>query len=147
MKNIPATVVTELSQEEVSVLMIAAQGETLAPIGQWKQPIETLVMRGLMKRINDANYGITPEGRLAVHMREQEDDSRLLAAVNKRLTAQHTQANIVKFAEQAAQLLAMSGRASAEVTGDTPEDAARRWSQVILTRALELLAQEPQPSN
>lgn len=53
-----------------------------------------------------------------------------------------TQQGIIEFAKRAAEILAEAGRASAKAKGDTPEYAARRWSQVILDEALRILREE-----
>ena len=54
---------SELSQDEFTVLLLAAEGESLAPIGRWKVPILALTERGLMRRNDEVNYAITDRGR------------------------------------------------------------------------------------
>lgn len=53
-----------------------------------------------------------------------------------------TQHGIIEYAEGMAQVLAEAGRASNKALGDSPEYAVRRWSDVILNRALEILREE-----
>ena len=38
-----------LSNDEMSVLMIAAQGQTMLPIGRWEEPTKSLAAKGFMK--------------------------------------------------------------------------------------------------
>ena len=78
-----------LSEEEFTVLMIAAQGEAMMPIGHWKRPTEHLVELGLLRKSPCAqdpdgsmNLTITPEGRKACQARDQEDQDALSAAMN-----------------------------------------------------------------
>jgi hypothetical protein len=56
-----------------------------------------------------------------------------------------TQRGIIEYAEAMAQVLAEVGRASSMAVGDLPETAVRRWSDVILKRALELVGDNPTP--
>lgn len=128
-----------ITDDEYSVLMIAAEGQWLAPIGRWAKPVRDLAMRGLMVRRDEMNYTITDSGRVAMLEREQADDVALGKALGNVARAAQVQAPISDFAEQAALLLADAGKASSRVTGDTPETAVRKWSEVILRRALEIL--------
>lgn len=126
----------ELTDDEYTVLLIAVQGESMIPIGRWEVPIKNLAKRGLMFRHDDVNYGITYAGRAAARTRETQDDRQLGRALEM---APAIQNSIRDFAEQAAQLLAKAAIASAAVTTDTPEQAVRKWSEVIRKRAVELL--------
>lgn len=53
-----------------------------------------------------------------------------------------TQHGIIRHAEAMAQVLAEAGRASHDALGDPPEAAVRKWSQIILKRALEILRED-----
>ena len=53
------------------------------------------------------------------------------------LTVQ-TQRGIIEYAEAMAQVLAEAGAASHKANGDPADYAIRRWSDVILKRALEI---------
>lgn len=68
---------SELSQDEFTVLLIAAEGESMIPIGRWKIPILALTERGLMCKNDSVNYGITAKGRKACAERNEEDDQSL----------------------------------------------------------------------
>lgn len=61
------------------------------------------------------------------------------------LTAR-TQAGIIKYAEAMAQVLAEAGLASQKATGDSPSVAIRKWSDVIRSRALEIVAEKSRRS-
>ena len=66
-----------LTADEFVVLMLAAEGESMIPIGRWKQPILALTERGLMKKNDAVNYAITAEGRKACDQRNADDDTDL----------------------------------------------------------------------
>ena len=63
-----------MTDDEMTVLLIVVEGESLAPIGRWEQPILSLTERGLMKRNDAVNYVITDKGRVAVAQEEKERD-------------------------------------------------------------------------
>lgn len=129
----------DLTQDETTVLMLTAQGESLAPIGRWEQPIHDLHTRKLLRALDPHNYVITQEGRIAIAEQERTNDQALGNALQKVARAAPVQQAISDFAEQAAHHLVDAAKTSAAVTGDTPDEAARKWSQVILQRALDLL--------
>lgn len=62
-----------LTDDERAVLMIAAQGQYMIPMGRWEKPILSLAVRGLMRKLDDVNYVITEPGRLASD--DVEDDA------------------------------------------------------------------------
>jgi len=128
-----------VTDDEFVVLMIAAKGEYMLPIGHWKPSIEALTQKGLMcsQHINGGpQYLITRAGRDAIHEREQEETVQFANASARVVQAQKQARDLV---EVTAKSLAETARASARVTGDTPETAARKWSPLILTRALDIL--------
>ena len=130
---------SDLSQDEFTVLLLAAEGESMIPIGRWRAPILALTERGLMQCNDSVNYAITLEGRAAVAERNREDDEMLqplLEHANK-LANTRTQAQL--SVEQAAQFLAQAAKVSALETGDDVVVALRKWSRVALDRALELV--------
>lgn len=69
-----------MTDDEMTVLLIAAQGESMIPIGRWEKPLLALAERGFMKRNDAVNYVITAKGREAVKQEEKERDGVLLAA-------------------------------------------------------------------
>lgn len=128
-----------LSNDEMSVLMIAAQGQTMLPIGRWEGPTKSLAARGFMKceiLAGGPQYTITDAGHLALNNSEKEDDDRLTQAIAKANNATHT---AKKCAEEAAVLLTQAIRSTQTVTGESPDIIARKWCATIQRRALELL--------
>lgn len=68
---------SDLTQDEFTVLLIAAEGESMIPIGRWKEPLLALTERGLMLKNDEFNYEITALGRAAVVARNETDDADL----------------------------------------------------------------------
>lgn len=68
-------IIHPLSDDERTVLMIAAQGESMIPIGRWEGPIKRLTALGYMRRLDDVNYVITDAGRSAIDAAEAEVDA------------------------------------------------------------------------
>ncbi len=134
---------TDLSQDELTVLMIAATGEPMMPIGRWEAPAKSLIKKGFLKgRCSPQdpdgmfNLHITPEGVIAAEQGENDSYKQVL---NVGATIQHEQKKARKQAEQIAVQLVDLAEASSKITGDTKVDALRRWSEIVLTRALEML--------
>ncbi len=65
-------IVAPLSNDELTVLMIAKRGEYMIPIGRWEMPIKSLTARGLMRRLDDVNYVITDAGMKASEAAEDD---------------------------------------------------------------------------
>lgn len=72
-----------LTQDEFTLLLIAAEGESMMPIGRWKEPLLALTERGLMHKNDEANYEITAEGRKACDERNADDDKSLRALLER----------------------------------------------------------------
>lgn len=70
-----------MTDDELTVLMIAATGESMIPIGRWKEPIEALTRRGMMRAANDMNYVITEAGCKAVRDEESSRDQDFAKAL------------------------------------------------------------------
>lgn len=73
-----------MTNDEMTVLMIAAQGEAMIPIGRWEKPIRDLTAQGLMRKLDGVNYVITDEGRRAVKTEEQQRDGDFANALKAR---------------------------------------------------------------
>jgi hypothetical protein len=128
-----------ITDDEFSVLMIAAQGEYMLPIGRWKPSIESLTQKGLMccQHINGGpQYTITRAGKAAINEREQTETESFSAASARVAKAQKAARELV---EETAKLLVETAKVSSTLTGDTPETSARKWSPLILERALDIL--------
>ena len=59
-----------------------AEGESMMPIGRWKEPLLALTERGLMLKNDGFNYVITALGRKAVTDRNDNDDADLRRLMN-----------------------------------------------------------------
>lgn len=128
-----------LTNDEATVLMIAAKGQSMIAIGRWEVPIRQLVARGLMKKNDAVNFSITDPGLAALSAHEEQVDAAVVSSTRKLIDAASSRVTMQRFSEQAATLLAQAASESARITGDAPAIAAERWAKVILDRALELL--------
>lgn len=139
-----AEILVPLSGDDVTVLMLAANGERMMGIGRWEPTVQSLASRGLLEQdrsIADPasrkfNYVITAAGQAALQADEAQNDQALAGAINKYGAAQQ---QVKAMAEAAAQHLVAIAQASNAITGHAVEDAASHWSGVILERAKELL--------
>lgn len=126
----------DLTQDELTVLLIADEGASMIPIGRWEVPLKNLATKGLMQRLDNSNYVITEAGRQAAHAGE---DANFKAVIETRNTIIQVQEKARARAEELAVLLAELSRFSASQTGDDPMKALRSWGKTILERAKELL--------
>jgi hypothetical protein len=84
---------SNLSDDEFAVLMIAQQGAPMMPIDRWKPAVERLVKLKYLRPQPSPqdptgvfNCVITPEGRAACEKRDQEDTDAFrnaITAINK----------------------------------------------------------------
>ena len=74
-----------MTDDELTVLMIASQGESMIPIGRWEKPIRDLTAQGFMRCNDSANYVITEKGCAAVRQEEtaREDDFKNALAARR----------------------------------------------------------------
>ncbi len=134
---------TDLTTDEETVLLIAARGERLIPIGRWKEPIEALVQRGLLVRechLGDPtghfNNVISPAGRAVVDALDSEFD-KLLTNL-KPQAVQHTRDKFRAEAEYIAGQLVALARESVVATGEDVGVALKNWTKAIAKRAREM---------
>jgi len=136
----------DLNKDELTVLMIAAEGEPMMPIGRWRAPAESLVAKGLLQPRPHAgdptgffNLHITAAGKAQVAQEESAFDGQLrtMIDVNNQVHRAKNQARAA--AEQIAVQLVDLTELSVKVTGDDKIKALREWSKVILIRALEMM--------
>jgi hypothetical protein len=73
-----------LTDDERVVLMIAASGQSMIPIGRWEGSIRALHARGFLQKLDEVNYAITPAGRAASDAAE-DDAVRDVIKVNNRI--------------------------------------------------------------
>ena len=126
----------DLSQDEMIVLSIAVEGESMMPIGRWEAPTQSLVAKGYLHANDKFNNVITEAGRKAC--KQAEDDSmRALVGVGNEIVQAHRKT--AARAEELAVLLAELATYSSSVTGDDKVKALRKWGKTVLERALKLL--------
>ncbi len=128
--------VTDLSADELTVLMIAAQGESMMPIGRWQAPIESLLGKGYLHANDKFNNVITAAGRQAV-TRDEDNTARQMISANNAVV------DVKKQARQSAEAIAVQlvdlVELSSKVTGDDRQASLKRWADMIVLRAQELM--------
>lgn len=123
-----------LTDDEYTVLSLAAKGEWMIPIGYWEKPVKDLALRGLLHANDSVNYSITPAGRVAWSENEDEPYRRILESGTKIANAR---AQAQQEVEQAAVHLGRAAKASILVTGDSAEHAVASWLDAVKERAVE----------
>lgn len=127
---------TDLTQDELAVLLIAAEGESMMPIGRWEAPVASLVAKGYLHANDKFNNVITEAGRKACG--KAEDDNVRALLTTSRAIVEGRQKSIAR-AEELAILLAELATYSSPITGDDKVKSLREWAKVILERAKGLL--------
>ena len=124
---------SDLTQNELTVLLIAAKGEPMMPIGRWKAPAESPVAKGFLKPRAHAgdptgffNLHITDTGRAEVTCAERDDVMHANMVVG---SIEHEHRKIRANAEQIAVQLVDLAQASRQVTGDPPVEALEKWGR------------------
>jgi hypothetical protein len=65
---------SDLTDDELTVLLITERGAPLFAIGRWEKPIKALAARGLLRPAPDGmRYEITDEGREAALAAENDN--------------------------------------------------------------------------
>jgi hypothetical protein len=75
--------VANLTDDELTVLTLAAAGESIAAIGRWEEPCDRLVSLGLLSRGDKFNNFITAAGRAAVEAAEAGEDEAFARALGR----------------------------------------------------------------
>ncbi len=148
---------TDLTTDEQTVLLIAAKGERLMPIGRWKEPVESLVRKGLLVRerhpgdpTGHFNNVISQAGRAAANDLDTEFDNVLGAIVAEHTKAvihardhavaiNHTRDRFRADAERIAAMIVELARESIQVTGEDVGVALKNWTKSIVARAREMV--------
>jgi len=128
---------TPLTDDEATVLQIAAQQGTIGAVGRWEAPVKSLVKRGLLQDMTGDffNCQITEAGKSASAESEAELD-RALGRMRKMAIAQK---QCQDEAEQCARVLCHMAMTCHTIKGDDKAFAAEQWGRVIIDRAKELL--------
>lgn len=132
-----------LTEDEYTVLAIAAGGNSMMAVARWEKPTESLAKKGFLERLDKFNHIITPTGRKVLEERERQDEATLDNALrnviekgSKLSSAQHKAA---QEAELSVQHLVNAVSLSCSATGDSFAHACRQWSEQIVKAALERL--------
>ena len=136
----------ELTDDEYTVLTIAAKGEPMMPIGKWKPAAESLVTKGYLRGTPSPqdpqgmfNLRITPAGIKASEESETAMDALFGQMITKSTEIGHLQKKARASAEQIAVQLVDLASLSEQATGEDKKTALERWARIILTRSLEMI--------
>ena len=133
------TTVPNITPDERTVLEIAARGESMMPIGRWEKPVESLVAKGLLRRVDKFNNYITPEGYKALGEEREEADDKLFRALTRvhkgRVTYERT-------GEEVAKGLAAMAKEAVKATGDDLQVALKQCAKAVEDRASEILREQ-----
>jgi hypothetical protein len=77
------TEAVRLTDDEYTILMIANDGESMIPIGRWKDAVEHLVALGYLWQQNQFNCTITERGKQALKTHEGAIDLELAEVFNR----------------------------------------------------------------
>lgn len=125
-----------LSDDEFTVLSIAAEGQSMMAIGRWAAPVRALTSQGYLRKLDEANFVITDAGRQAQQEHDARVDSNYIEAAVK---VNNARVAAKSFAEVAAQNYANAVRVAMQATGDSQHVAVANWGDAILKRVMEIL--------
>jgi hypothetical protein len=125
--------VSDLSDDEFAVLLIADRGESMMPIGRWEAPVRSLLERGLLRgnptpgdSAGVYNSTITQAGRNAVQARSDADEAAL-----RRIAQEYNSSE----AEARTRTVEIAAQEVVKLLKD------RQVGKLVLRRALELLGE------
>jgi hypothetical protein len=130
---------SNLTDDERAVLMIAADNQSMIPIGRWQKPIENLSFLGLLRKLDAVNYIITDNGRKMLADRQHEEDAEFQHAFAQITDDRNAREQSMMSLNQAAQHLVYAAKAAAKISGTQPEKEVWTIGQSVVARALELL--------
>jgi len=77
-----------LNEDELVILSLAAEGESLMALGRWEKPVERLLALGYLRAADKFNYFITPTGKARWKAEEADEVQAIIdwnnALVEKR---------------------------------------------------------------
>lgn len=126
-----------ITDDELTVLLIAAQGESMMPIGRWEKPVEALVAKGYLRANDRFNNVITPEGKAVLADREKQDDEVYRDILRMGNRVQNVRQQATSLVSEAAQKLAAAARISSQITGLTEKASVESWGRELIRSALE----------
>lgn len=129
-----------LTEDEYTLLLIAADGGSIAAIGKWEKPVEGLVRRGYMLAHDKFNHTITAAGKAVA---EGEEDGRLRDVINANNRA-HGQISAprndaTELVTQAAVLILRAAQLTAPISGHDVAYAIDQWAMAAASKAKESL--------
>lgn len=134
---------SNLSSDELTVLLIANEGESMMPIGRWEAPVKSLLAKGYLQRncspqdpSGNFNQTITDAGRLVINQDEDETARHMIEANNAAVIGKQ---NAREAVEAIAVQLVDLAELSVKITGDDKAAAVHKWGRLILIRAAELI--------
>ncbi len=134
-------VLSPLTEDELTILMIAMRGESMMPIGRWEDTVLGLARRGFLEKRDTFNYFITDAGREACKGAEAEDDRALEQQVLERAgAAQQARDLISDQIDTMAGMLADLMRSAAKGHPESPGYLALQWGDELTRRAVEKLS-------
>lgn len=126
----------DLSDDEWTCLMIAAEGASMMSLGRWEPSIDSLVAKGLMSRNDKFNNFITPAGRQAAAEHEKKTDD---ASLRIGVEVHNTRIRAKTILEEAAAKLAEAAQLGQRVSGGEIDTHIAQAAREIIKRAQELV--------
>lgn len=128
----------DLTDDEFTVLSIAAQGQSMMAVARWEKPTDLLVEKGLMRREDKFNNFITSAGVAALEGRGIQDAKKLEVFAESVVKVHNSVIMSREYAEQAAQLLLKAAQETSKANGKPLDFSIKKWAQEIEARALSL---------
>lgn len=129
----------KLTDVEYEVLLIVSEGKSMIPIGRAQAPVESLVSKGFLQRLDASNNIITAAGREALRAYEYTLGATLQNTAAAIASARGEARECVR---KAIQYLLFAAKESSRVTGDPPLVCLRQWSEVALKQAIAELSND-----
>ena len=130
---------TQLSDDEFTVLSIADKGESMMPLGRWEQPVEHLVELGYLERADKFNNYITSAGKQVVAEYNKSLEAHDDTLARKMIALHNNRVAYKQVGEKLAEQMAAMAKAAADITGDEPTVALQKCVAAVRDRAIELL--------
>lgn len=127
---------SDLSDDEFTVLLIAAEGQSMMQVGRWQRPTEHLVELGLLVAHDKFNCTITPAGRAAAQEHEKKTDD---ATLRLGIEVHNTRVRAKQILEEAATRLAEAAQLGQRVQGGPIDGHVEQAAKAIIERAKEMV--------
>jgi hypothetical protein len=134
---------SDLSQDEVTCLMILEKGEALLAIGKWGPALERMYQRGLVGRRQTPGGGVDyvmgRGGEKVLEDYKHDEAVELIEANNALVKARGLNNAMKDSVREMAMRVADIAIASSKMTGDDPAVAARKWTETMLAEAIRII--------